>query len=158
VRVRRVLRARHAGIRQRDEAAGSPRGTLAITTWGPDWGEPGSSVFWNCVRDVEPAPFRAFHPWDEITTPAALEDLLARGGVIEPVVEAVTGEHELEQPDDFWDVALGSGYRATVDLLDPEQRAIVKERVVDQLAARDVRRVTMNVVFGTATSPRPLRT
>ena len=69
-----------------------PGGTLAITTWGPDWSEPGSSIFWNCVRDVEPALFRAFNPWEEITTPAALGDLLARGGITDPVVEAVAGE------------------------------------------------------------------
>src|SRR5262249_16653577 len=37
-----------------------PGGTLAITTWGPDWCEPASSVFWGSVRELEPTLFRAF--------------------------------------------------------------------------------------------------
>src|SRR5262245_12010446 len=39
-------------------------GTLAITTWGPAWCEPASSVFWESVKAIEPALFRAFNPWD----------------------------------------------------------------------------------------------
>ena len=57
-----------------------PGGTLAITTWGPGWCEPASTVFWDCVRDVEASLYRAFNPWDEITTPDALTRLFARGG------------------------------------------------------------------------------
>ena len=29
-------------------------GQLAITTWGPGWGEPMSGVFWDSVRQLEP--------------------------------------------------------------------------------------------------------
>src|SRR5262249_39133977 len=39
-----------------------PGGTLAITTWGPDWLEPASSVFWAAVRELEPTLYRAFNP------------------------------------------------------------------------------------------------
>jgi hypothetical protein len=53
---------------------------------------------------------------------------------------------------------LGSGHRATVDALDQAQRAALPERVVGELRERDIRRVTANVVFGTATSRRPPRT
>ena len=49
-----------------------PGGTLAITTWGPDWCEPASSAFWESVRELDPSLFRAFNPWDEITTAPAL--------------------------------------------------------------------------------------
>ena len=31
-----------------------PGGKLAITTWGPRWFEPGSTAFWNAIRDVRP--------------------------------------------------------------------------------------------------------
>ncbi len=58
-----------------------PGGTLAITTWGPRWCEPASDIFWSAVARLEPDLFRSFNPWDEITTPAALTDLLVRGGV-----------------------------------------------------------------------------
>ena len=59
----------------------SPGGSLAITTWGPDWCEPAASIFWAAVRDIEPTLFRAFNPWDEITTASALTELFDCGGV-----------------------------------------------------------------------------
>ena len=128
-----------------------PGGSLAITTWGPDWSEPASSLFWGSVRELQPALFRAFNPWDEITTAPALFDLLARAGVADAAVEATTGEHhELERADDFWEIALGSGYRATVDALDDEQRQRLRERVVGELRSRGVTRLQNDVVFGSA--------
>jgi SAM-dependent methyltransferase len=128
-----------------------PGGLLAITTWGPDWCEPGSSVFWESVRELEPSLFRAFNPWDEITTAPALTDLLARGGVTGVTVEATSGQHhELGRVDDFWDIVLGSGYRATVDALGDDQRERLRERVVGELRARGVTTVRSDVVFGTA--------
>src|SRR5262249_34840670 len=93
-----------------------PGGRLAVTPLWPEWCEPASSAFWQSVRELEPALFRAFNPWDQITTAPALADLLARGGVGRATVEATAGEHhELERADDFWDIVLGSGYRGTVD-------------------------------------------
>ena len=128
-----------------------PGGTLAITTWGPDFCEPASSVFWESVGELEPTLFRAFNPWDEITTAPALADLLRRGGVSDATVASTAGEHhELERADDFWDIALGSGYRATVDALGDEQRERLRERVVGELRARGVTSLRNDVVFGSA--------
>src|SRR6516162_6194656 len=128
-----------------------PGGTLAITTWGPDWCEPASNVFWSTVRELEPKLFRAFNPWDEITTAPALADLLARGGISGATVEASAGvHHELERTDDFWDIVLGSGLRATVDAIGEEQRESLRERVVGELRSRGVRRLRNDVVFGSA--------
>jgi ubiquinone/menaquinone biosynthesis C-methylase UbiE len=128
-----------------------PGGALAVTTWGPDLWEPANSLFWQCVGEIEPSLYKKFNPWDEITTPAALSDLLIRGGVPRPTVEAVEGHHTLEQPDDTWDVVLGSGYRATVDALRPEQRDQLRENLLAELRERDVTVLRTDVVFGTAT-------
>jgi ubiquinone/menaquinone biosynthesis C-methylase UbiE len=128
-----------------------PGGTLAVTTWGPDWCEPASNVFWSTVRELEPKLFRAFNPWDDITTAPALADLLARGGVRDATLQATTGEHhELERADDFWDIVLGSGYRGTVDVLSDEQRERLRERVVGELGSRGIERLQNDVVFATA--------
>jgi len=129
-------------------------GLLAVTTWGPGWCEPASAVFWECVREVEPSFFKAFNPWDEITTPAALQNLLARGGVEHSAVIAASGEHHLAHPDRFWDIVLGSGYRATVDALGQEQRDIVRGCVLGELQSRGVTALRTDVVFGTAQRPR----
>ncbi len=49
-----------------------PGGVLAVTTWGPGLFEPANSRFWRRVGEAEPALFKAFNPWDEITTPRRL--------------------------------------------------------------------------------------
>src|SRR5215475_2290955 len=117
-----------------------PGGVLAVTTWGPGLFEPANSYFWETVREVEPSLFKAFNPWDEITTPEALAGLYERAGVNDAATEAVIGWQELSGPARFWDVILGSGYRATVDALSADQQDLLREQVVTALAARDVAR------------------
>jgi len=130
-----------------------PSGTLAITTWGPGLFEPASGVFWKSVRAAEPSLFKAFNPWDEITTEQALRDLFARGGVSGATACAVAGEHHLDHPDRFWDVVLGSGYRATVEVLSGEQRESVRRDVLGLLRAGGVTTLRTDVIFGTAQRP-----
>ena len=127
-----------------------PGGKLAITTWGPGWCEPASSRFWGFVRDVEPSLFRAYNPWDEITTPAALAELFDRADVDRAVTRAQAREHRLADPADFWDIVLGSGYRATVEAVGDKQRDRLRERVVGELRARSVTSLRSDVVFGSA--------
>jgi ubiquinone/menaquinone biosynthesis C-methylase UbiE len=130
-----------------------PGGVLAVTTWGPGLFEPANAVFWESVRDVEPSLFKAFNPWDEITTDAALADLLSRGGVDRPDVAAVPGRHDLAGPDQFWDIVLGSGYRATIDALSQEQRDLVRERVLTELRSGGISSLRTDAVFARARRP-----
>jgi ubiquinone/menaquinone biosynthesis C-methylase UbiE len=130
-----------------------PGGVLAVTTWGPGLFEPANTVFWESVRAVEPSLFKAFNPWDEITTEAALADLLARGGAERPDVTAAPGWHHLDDSDRFWDIVLGSGYRATVDALSQEQRDLIRGRVLERLQAEGITVLRTEAVFGTARRP-----
>lgn len=127
-----------------------PGGVLAVTTWGPDLFEPANSCFWRCVGKVEPSLVKKFNPWDAIVTPAALAELLTRAGVPRPVVAAAEGHHHLEHPDSFWDILLGSGYRATVDALSSDQREHLRESLLAELRLREVTVLRTDVVFGTA--------
>jgi ubiquinone/menaquinone biosynthesis C-methylase UbiE len=127
-----------------------PGGVLAITTWGPGLFEPASSLFWEAVGAVEPSLVRAFNPWDQVTTAEALEELLARAGVADPAVVAVPGRHQLEHPDLFWDIVLGSGYRATVDALTPEQREALRGQLLSTLRSGQITSLRTDVIFGTA--------
>ena len=135
----------------------APGGVLALTTWGPGLFEPANSVFWDLVRAVEPSLFKAFNPWDEITTAQALRDLYSRAGIAGASAEAVPGRHHLDDPDRFWDIVLGSGYRATVDALSGAQREQVRERVIGGLRARKIATLRTDVVFGTAVRPGSAR-
>ena len=130
-----------------------PGGVLAVTTWGPGLFEPANSLFWRCVGEVEPALFKAFNPWDEITTPTALAGLFSRAGVPDPAVLLAPGQHRLDHPDQFWDVVLGSGYRATVDALSPEQRDRVRASLLAELRSEEISVLRTDVVFGTAVRP-----
>ena len=128
-----------------------PGGVLAITTWGPGLFEPANTLFWESVGEVEPSLVRAFNPWDEITTPAALEDLFPRAAV--PAVVAASGQHRLDRPDSFWDIVLGSGYRATIDALSQDQRDQVRQRLLAELRSRSITTVSTDEIFGTANRP-----
>jgi ubiquinone/menaquinone biosynthesis C-methylase UbiE len=132
-----------------------PGGVLAITTWGPGLFEPANSVFWDSVREVEPSLFKAFNPWDEITTAQALRDLYTRAGAAGATAVAQAGQHHLDRPDRFWDIVLGSGCRATVDALSAEQRKQVRERVIGELRRQHIATLRTDVVFGTAVRPGP---
>ena len=132
----------------------APGGVLAVTTWGPDWLEPASSLFWEAVREAEPSLFRAFNPWDNITTPKALADLFSRAGVPDPAVVAAPAQHHLDGPDSFWDVVLGSGYRATVDALSPMQQDRVRTYLLSELRSQRITVLRADVVFGAAKRPK----
>jgi ubiquinone/menaquinone biosynthesis C-methylase UbiE len=133
-----------------------PGGVLAVTTWGAGLFEPANSHFWRWVGQVEPSLVRAFNPWDEITTPAALAGLFSRAGVPDPDVEAVGGQHQLEHPDGFWDIVLGSGYRATIDALTSSQAARLRAGLLAELRSRQITRVQTDVIYGTATRTGPV--
>ena len=79
--------------------------------------------------------------------------LYSRAGAAPPATLAVPGQHHLDALDGFWDIVLGSGYRATVDALSQEQRDRVRERVLGELQARKIATLRTDVVFGTAQRP-----
>jgi SAM-dependent methyltransferase len=130
-----------------------PGGTLAITTWGPDLFEPGNSILWDEIGRVRPDLYKSFNPWDSLVTTDALSALLRAAGAPDPEVEAVPGVQPLADPDGFWDIALGSGYRATIDALDAADAGQVRGHVIRELSKREVTEVTTNVVFGLARKP-----
>ncbi|HEX6526555.1 MAG TPA: hypothetical protein VF070_42045 [Streptosporangiaceae bacterium] len=66
---------------------------------------------------------------------------------------AASGQHHLDRPGSFWDIVLGSGYRATIDALSQDQRDLVQQRLLRQLRSRRITTVRTDVIFGTATQP-----
>lgn len=132
-----------------------PGGVLAVTTWGTGLFEPANSHFWRCVGQLEPSLVKAFNPWDEVTTPAALASLFSHAGIPDPAVEEVVGQHHLEHPDNFWDIVFGSGYRATVNALNSAQRDRLRATLLAELRSHEVTAVQTDVIFGTAARPAP---
>ncbi len=127
-----------------------PHGQMAITTWGPRVLEPGNSAFWDAVRTERPDLYKTFNPWDRINDPAALASMLLEGGVQVDEVVAEAHVQPLNSPEDFWTIALGSGYRGTIEQLDQEARERVRHATLDYISRRDVRSVETNAVYALA--------
>lgn len=127
-----------------------PGGRLAVTTWGPRFFEPATSAFWSAVRAERPDLYKGFNPWDRICEPAALRALLAEGGVADAEVVAESGEHPIASPEAWWAAVLGSGYRGTLEQLDPAARERVRIANLDHVRRSGIRAVEANVVYAVA--------
>jgi ubiquinone/menaquinone biosynthesis C-methylase UbiE len=136
----------------------APGGRLAVTTWGPRLWEPANSVFWDAVDHVRPDLTRAYHPWDALTEPDAVDDLLVGAGAEERQVEAVAGSHSLRSPADFWTIVRGSGYRATHDAMSVDERIKVRALCIAAITDRQITTIETNVIYARATRPLGRRT
>lgn len=125
-----------------------PGGVLAITTWGPNVLQPGTSTFWDAVLAVRPDLHQAFFPWERIKTTEELQGLFSEAGVTD--FEAVTDSAPtpLNGPEDWWKIVLGTGYRTTIDQLDREELEAVRKRNLTAMA--DVAHVENDVIYGLA--------
>lgn len=128
-----------------------PGGRLAITTWGPDLFEPANSAFWDAIADVRPDLQRSFNPWERISEPSGLREMLAEAGVHAVDIMAESGSHPLNSPEDWWAIAMGSGYRGTLAQLDAEALALVRKQNLAQLDESQVDAIATNVIYAVAT-------
>ena len=87
-----------------------PGGTLAITIWGPDAFAPLNTLF--------PGP----RAWTRLADPGALESLFPDADITREEFA-----QPIASPEDWWTIALGSGYRATIDSLSPDARATLRD-------------------------------
>src|SRR5262245_339241 len=127
-----------------------PGGRLAVTTWGPRFFEPASTEFWNSIRAVRPDLYKGFNPWDRICDPEALRALLSEAGIAQAEVRAEAGAHPIPSAVAWWPAVLGSGYRGTIDQLDPEACESVRAANLDAIRRTGIRSVEANVVYALA--------
>jgi len=126
-------------------------GKLAITTWGPRMLEPGSARFWEAVGRERPDLVRNFNPWDRIDSPAALKELLRTSGLGHGQIASESNLHPLSSPNDWWTIVLGTGFRSTVEQLDPAARERVRTANLTSLG--EVRSVEVNALYAVAEKP-----
>ena len=128
-----------------------PGGRMAITTWGPNFLEPGSTAFWSAIREVRPDLYKGFNPWDRISDPTSLRVLLQAGGAAEIEAVAESGTHPIPAPEAWWAAVLGTGYRGTLEQLDASARERVRMANLDFVRQSGIRSVEANVVYAVAT-------
>ncbi len=105
------------------------------------------------MHSERPDLYKSFNPWDSVTDPGALAAVMSEGGAPADEVVAEPGAQQLASSDDFWSIALGSGYRGTIEQLDREAAERVRNATLARLAALDVRSVETNAVFAIARKP-----
>ena len=122
-----------------------PGGRLAITTWGPELFEPANTAFWDAISAARPDLVKGFNPWERISTPAGLRQMLSDAGITDVEIIEEPGTHSLNDPDDWWLVAMGSGYRGTISQLDASTVTTVRE--ANLAAIKGVSAIKTNVIY-----------
>ncbi|HEY8159109.1 MAG TPA: class I SAM-dependent methyltransferase [Methylobacter sp.] len=128
-----------------------PGGRLAITTWGPNLFEPANGAFWDAIHIERPDLNRGFNPWDRISEPDGLKAMLAEANVRNVDILAESGTHPLNSPDDWWKIAMGSGYRGTLEQLDTDTLDRVRQGNLSRLVKEQVNAIETNVIYAVAT-------
>ena len=132
-----------------------PGGTLAITTWGPDFFEPANEAFWKIIQQVAPSFHKTFNPWDRISTPSSLLAMLEASGVEGVKIDEEHYIHPITQPEDWWTTVMGSGYRGTIDKLDPASQQKVRKLNLDFIEKAGVNGIQANVIYAIARKELP---
>jgi ubiquinone/menaquinone biosynthesis C-methylase UbiE len=128
-----------------------PGGRLAVTVWGPNSFEPWMTIFSDEVCRVRPDFAVATRPWERLTDPDNLRQLFRDGGAAEPVVEAVEDSQPIVQPNDWWTIGIGSGFRWEIGQLTAAQAHTVKARTLSRLTATGIDALCTNANYAVAT-------
>jgi ubiquinone/menaquinone biosynthesis C-methylase UbiE len=127
-----------------------PNGQLAITTWGPRVWEPGSTGWWSAVKELRPDLHAAFNPWDRLADPQALRGHFTEVGIPETEIIAEEGRQALRSPEDWWTMVIGSGYRWTVDQMEPAMAERLRSANLAWIRSHNVTSVETNVIYAVA--------
>ena len=128
-----------------------PAGKLAITTWGPNVLEPANSAFWQAVMKLRPDLYKGFNPWERISDPESLRHMLRKGGVDTEDVTVENRWHPLSCREDWWMIAMGSGYRGTIEQLSATERVAVREANLNFIRDHGIVRLETNALYAVAT-------
>jgi SAM-dependent methyltransferase len=101
-------------------------------------------------RMVRPDLVNTVSPWDRITEPQAVRDLLREAGIVDVEVVAEDGYQTLRSPDDWWTIVLGSGFRWTVEQLGRDAAERVRSANLAQMRRSNVKAAETNAIFATA--------
>ena len=127
-----------------------PNGKLAITTWGPDLFAPVYNIWREAVKKERPDLYAAFNPWDRITDIESVKNLFMSAGINNVDVVAENGSHPLHQPEDWWTIVLGSGFRWTVDKMEADASMRVRRQNIEWIKSNGITSIETNVIYATA--------
>jgi SAM-dependent methyltransferase len=124
-----------------------PGGVVAVTTWGACMFEPLYSVFLESVRAERAWPAE-YRPWDRLTTPEEVYELMSSAGLSNATVELEASVETITTPEDWWNIVLGTGLRWFTDQLEPETAERVRQ--TNLACALGVPAVETNIIYALA--------
>jgi ubiquinone/menaquinone biosynthesis C-methylase UbiE len=130
-----------------------PGGKLAITTWGPNFFQPGSDAFWRSIKDVRRDLFKSFNPWDRINDPGSLTKIFDEAGIAPPKILPENRLHPIKSAEDWWTIVLGSGYRGTIEQLTLAERQKVQNANLVFIRDEKISAIETNVLYALAAKP-----
>ena len=80
-----------------------------------------------------------------------MQKLMLDGGVPNAEVVPDNRSQMLRSPDDWWLIALGSGLRGTIDAMDGETAARIRDNNIAWIRDNGVTSVETNVIYAAAT-------
>src|SRR5262249_8477817 len=130
-----------------------PGGVLAVTVWGPGFMQPGAAAFWDAVGTENPDLVEGFQPWTRLTDAAGLTPVFAAARLDAPTAEPEQAPHPLNDRRDWWKIVMGTGFRATVDQLEPESAARVRQASIERLRRDHIDRLAADVIYARLAKP-----
>ena len=79
--------------------------------------------------------------------------ILREGGVESAKITDENRLHPISSAEDWWAIVLGSGYRGTIEQLNPSERERVKEANLAFIRDEKISAVETNVLYALATKP-----
>lgn len=128
-------------------------GTLVVTTWGRRILEPAASLFFDAVAQERPdLDLRSVMRWSYLDSPEAVTSAFRSAGLPVPVILEETVIRPVD-PDGFWTLMLGSGYRLVLELMGSAAAARVRAGLYGRMESSAVREVAADVMYARVTKP-----
>jgi len=113
-------------------------GKLVVTVWGRGAFEPAAPIFGAELCKQQPGFDISVRPWERLTDPEKLRRLFDDAGVPQPAVHRINDQQTLQSPEDWWTIAMGSGYRGEIERLTPAQQRALRSDTIGALAAKRI--------------------
>lgn len=115
-----------------------PGGQILVTVWAEDAFQPAATIFSEGLKQIRPDWVQSERPWVRLTVPENLHQLFLDAGTSDPIIEHAEDRQPLTEPDDWWTIAMGSGFRWEIDQLQPVERSALRTYVIDRLKSERV--------------------
>ncbi|NAS12233.1 class I SAM-dependent methyltransferase [Poritiphilus flavus] len=130
-----------------------PTGKIGITTWGSNIFSPVSEIWNEELSKIRMDLVSDFQPWDNITTEKGLKELFFNTGIETVRIVSSQRKQILNDPEDFWTIAMGSGFRWIIEQLTPEERIYFKTRLLSKVRAHGINSIETNALIAVAQKP-----